>query len=147
MPKQTIDKLYTHDGHPLTAKEDAFINAYIETNNGAESARRAGYTTKTPEAYAIKLKGKDYIAAEISHRIEEIAKRNKKNTIATGEEILQFFSDVMNGKIKDQFGLDAPLSERTKAADLLAKRTVDFENKTKQNDNTLTVNLIRHKKK
>lgn len=35
----------------------------------------------------------------------------------------------MRGEVKDQFGLEAPLSERTKAAVELAKRTVDLDNK------------------
>lgn len=34
-------------------------------------------------------------------------------------------TDVMRGKIKDQFDLDASLSERTKAAQELLKRNVD----------------------
>ena len=42
---------------------------------------------------------------------------------------MEYFSSVMRGDIKDQFGLDAPLSERTKAASELAKRTIDIENR------------------
>ena len=37
----------------------------------------------------------------------------------------------MRGEIKDQFGLDASLNDRTKAAQELAKRTVDVENRIK----------------
>ena len=33
----------------------------------------------------------------------------------------------MRGEVKDQFGLDAPLSERTAAAKELAKRVIDVE--------------------
>ena len=36
----------------------------------------------------------------------------------------------MRGEVKDQFGLDAPLAERTKAAVELAKRKVDVAQKT-----------------
>lgn len=42
---------------------------------------------------------------------------------------MQYFSSVMRGEVKDQFGLEAPLSERTKAAQELAKRTVDILNR------------------
>jgi hypothetical protein len=37
------------------------------------------------------------------------------------EEVMQFYSDVMNGKVKDQFGLDPQLSDRIKAAQSLDK--------------------------
>ena len=56
---------------------------------------------------------------------------------------MQYFTAVMRGEIKDQFGLDAPLSERTAAAKELAKRTVDVENKLKaQNEATVTIHLV-----
>ena len=42
---------------------------------------------------------------------------------------MQFFSAVMRGEVKDQFGLDATLSDRTRAAQEIAKRTVDIENR------------------
>ena len=42
---------------------------------------------------------------------------------------MEYLSKVMRGEVKDQFGLEAPLSERTKAAVELAKRTVDLDNK------------------
>ena len=38
---------------------------------------------------------------------------------------MKYLTDVMRGKIKDQFDLDASLSERTKAAQELLKRNVD----------------------
>ena len=49
----------------------------------------------------------------------------KKETIADADEIMQYFTKVMRGQEKDQFGLDAPLSERTNAAKELAKRLID----------------------
>lgn len=42
--------------------------------------------------------------------------------IADADEVLQYLSDVMRGKVKDQFGLDASLQDRTKAAQELMKR-------------------------
>ena len=50
----------------------------------------------------------------------------------------------MNGEEKDQFGLDAPLSERIKAGQELAKRTVDIANKiagVTQGENEVTIKL------
>ena len=49
--------------------------------------------------------------------------------IASAEEVMDYFTKVMRGEIKDQFGLEAPLSERTRAAQELARRTVDIDNR------------------
>ena len=50
-------------------------------------------------------------------------------SIATATEVMEYFTQVMKGEILDQFGLEAPLSERTRAAVELAKRTVDLDNR------------------
>ena len=42
--------------------------------------------------------------------------------IAKPEEVLKYLTSVMRGEVKDQFDLDAPLQERTRAAEALAKR-------------------------
>ena len=48
----------------------------------------------------------------------------------------------MRGEIKDQFGLEAPLSERTRAAQEIAKRTIDIENKLNgKEDNEIRITL------
>jgi phage terminase small subunit len=69
------------------------------------------------------IASKDYLIDEIRWRLEEL----RKETIADADEILQYFTRVMRGEVKDQFGLDAPLSERTSAAKELAKRVIDVE--------------------
>ena len=53
----------------------------------------------------------------------------EKDTIANAEEVMSYFTAVMRGDVKDQFGLEAPLSERTRAAQELAKRTIDIQNR------------------
>ena len=125
--KRKTDKAYTftNDGHRLTTKEEKFICKYIETGNGTEAVIHAGYTSKTPYAYANVLLNKDYIAKEIKFRKDSLS----KSTIATAQEVMEYFTAVMKGEIKDQFGLEAPLSERTRAAQELAKRTVDIDNR------------------
>ena len=42
--------------------------------------------------------------------------------VAKGDEVLRFFSSVMRGEVKDQFGLDSQLSDRIDAAKQLQKR-------------------------
>ena len=106
----------THDGYPLSVKEAKFISLFIANGNVARSLRESGLTWKN-------LSGKDYITDEITYRLDQL----KKQTIADADEIMQYFTSVMRGEVKDQFGLDAPLAERTKAAQELAKRIVDIE--------------------
>ena len=106
----------THDGYPLSAKESKFISLFIANGNVTRSLREANLTWKN-------LSGKDYITDEINYRLDLL----KKETIADADEIMQYFTSVMRGQVKDQFGLDAPLSERTAAARELAKRIVDIE--------------------
>lgn len=120
----------THDGHKLTEREDKFIGYYIITGNPVESADRAGYfkSEKDPKirqsklrVYAKKLMNKSSVRKEIAWRTQEA----KDHRIADGHEVMAYFTRVMRGEIKDQFGLDAPLSERTAAARELAKRLLD----------------------
>ena len=62
-------------------------------------------------------------------------------SIADATEILQYFTAVMRGEIKDQFEIEAPLSERTKAAQELAKRQIDIANKVAGREATAEVKI------
>lgn len=105
----------THDGYPLSVKESKFISEYVATGNMNKSLKSAGLLYKT-------IAGKEYIADEIKWRLDQL----KKQTIADADEIMQYFTQVMRGEVNDQFGLDAPLAERTNAAKELARRVVDM---------------------
>lgn len=125
----------------VTEKERIFIETYLETGNGLESVRRAGYkfsTDASGSAIACRLLKRSRVKKEIDSRHAEIRSSN----IATAQEVMEYFTKVMHGEIKDQFGLDAPLSERTRAAQELAKRTVDIDNRNKgQADAKVEINL------
>lgn len=128
----------THDGHALTPQESMFIDRYIETGNGRQSVIDAGYQCKAPAQYAQTLLNKSYITSEINYRLEV----SKNEAIASASEIMQYFTDVMRGKIKDQFDMEASLSERTKAAQELAKRQIDIPNRLAGNEEpTLRIKL------
>lgn len=78
------------------------------------------------------------VKEEINRIMEEI----KKESVATADEVMQFFTAVMRGEVKDQFGLDATLSDRTRAAQEIAKRTVDIENRNAGTpDQTISITL------
>ena len=100
----------------LTPKQKAFADYYIETGNATESAKRAGY--KHPNVQGAQNLEKLSISAYIAER----TKPTEEKRIATGDEVMEFFTAVMRGEVKDQFGLDASLSDRLKAGDSLMKR-------------------------
>ena len=122
----------TWEGHALTSSEAKFIDEYCVTGNARQSYITAYPNSNPDNAHqnSYRLLNKDYITSEINHRLEMA----KTESIATATEIMQYLSDVMRGNIKDQFGLDAPLSERTKAAVELAKRQIDIPQKLAGNE-------------
>ncbi|MCF0231163.1 MAG: terminase small subunit [Enterococcus sp.] len=107
----------TNTGYPLSVKESKFIDMFVGTGDIYSAIRESGLGNLR------NLAGKDYIVEEIRYRLDLL----KKETIADADEIMQYFTKVMRGEEKDQFGLDAPLSERTRAAQELAKRIIDIE--------------------
>ena len=130
--KEKVQRFSTNKGHILTPNEARFIDRYIETSNGRQSYIEAYPNSNEKNAHqnAYRLLNRDYIVDEINFRFEQA----KNESIASAEEIMQYFTDVMRGKIKDQFGLEASLGERTKAAQELAKRQIDIPNKLNGNE-------------
>ncbi|MEO2565431.1 terminase small subunit [Clostridium tertium] len=116
----------------LTPKQKAFADYYIETGNATESARRAGYKGKNLNRIASENLSKLDIKQYIDERIAKI----EDERIAKGEEVLRYLTRVMRGEEKDQFGLDAALQDRTKAAELLGKRYRLFIDKIESENNT-----------
>ena len=116
-----------HIDDPLTVKEMAFLDSYMVDFDSAKAAKEAGYSGNEDslQAMASKILSRPNVLAEIQRR----NKLMRKKGIADSAEVMDYLTKVMRGEIKDQFGLDAPLSERTKAAQELAKRTVDIENR------------------
>lgn len=106
------------DEYGLTMKQRAFCDFYLETGNASEAARRAGYSAKTADVIGKQNLGKLPIKQYIAERL----KPRQDQHIATADEVLQYLTRVMIGAEKDQFGLDASLQDRTKAAQELLKR-------------------------
>lgn len=129
----------TNTGHVLSTREDKFINLYLELGNATEAVAKAGYNCKSPRQYAQALLAKEYILEEIRFRRDKMYEAG----VASGQEVLDFLSKVMRGEVQDQFGLETPVSERIKAADLLAKRSIDIDNRMagKKNMETPEINI------
>ena len=140
----------------VSNQESKLIEAYMETTNYAEAFDISGMqlnkedidkldnmvedgtiTRKRCEelknfkkrGVALSILRKPHVKAEMSRRI----RARRVEDMATSDEVMYYFTQVMRGEIKDQFGLDAPLSERTRAAIELAKRTVDIDIEKEQN--------------
>lgn len=107
----------------LTEKQKRFIDYYIETANATESAKKAGYSSKTAKNIGAEN------LTKLNFFIQEKLKGKESKRIASQEEVLQYLTKVMRGEEKDQFGLDAPLQERTRCAELLGKRYGTFVDK------------------
>lgn len=117
------------DNKKLTPKQKAFADYYIELGNATEAARRAGY--KKPNVQGSQNLEKLSIKSYIDERVNAL----DETRIAKGEEVLEYLTKVMRGKEKDQFGLDASLQDRTKAAELLGKRYRLFVDKVEKDSN------------
>lgn len=144
MPRQKIKKLdgrkhikgrrcrgkITEDT-PLTPIEQAFITEYIKLGNigvalqNVDPVERASFGSYTGAGK--KILRQPNVQKELNRIMEEL----KKESVATAEEVMQYFTSVMRGEVKDQFGLDAPLTERTRAAQEIARRTIDIDNKVR----------------
>lgn len=129
---------------PLNKRQKDFCIYYVETGNAMESYRRAGYKGKNDNTIAVSshnLLRNVKVQEEIKRLQKPVLKEQEKH-IATSQEVMQFFTDMMNGKIKDQFGLDASNSDRIKAAQEIAKRTVDIDNRADgKADNLVEIKL------
>ena len=125
---------------PLTIRELKFLDAYMVDGDAVEACKAAGY-----EGSASKLRGKASSLlrkANVAVEYRDRLNRMRKKSLASSEEVMAYLTSVMRGEIKDQFGLEAPLSERTRAAQELAKRTIDVENRAEgKADNVLQIKV------
>ena len=110
----------------LTPRQLKFIDAYIKTGNATQSAKDAGYSDKYIHTHASKLLQNATIFAEYRRRLQDL----QKAQIASEDEILQFHTGVMRGKIKEEVinpvtgrheEMPAGLNIRQRSADALLK--------------------------
>lgn len=127
----------------LNEMQQAFADYYLETSNATDAAKRAGYSEKTAYSQGQRLLKNAEVKAYIDERLSQI----KSERIATIDEVLQFYTSVMRGEEKDQFGLDASLADRIKAGKELVSRlaVADSSNNEKANENMVALaELIRN---
>ena len=137
----------TQTERPLTQKQRAFIDAYMKHGNATQAYIDAGYKASTNLVAGVeghKLLKNPKIAREI----RQLQTAAKEKSIASAQDVMEFFTKAMNGEIKDQFGLEATLGDRIKAGQELAKRTIDLENRMQGKADAkveIVVNWNRHK--
>lgn len=118
----------------LTRKQQLFADEYIRTGNAYQSAVSAGYSHNYAKGNIVKLLENVSVKSYIDARLEEL----KKESIAEQDEILQYLTSVMRGKMTDEELILVPTGDfmseverhekradivaRTKAAELLGKR-------------------------
>lgn len=112
----------------LTEKQKRFADYYIESGNAEEAARRAEY--KSPRGNAHKLLQNTAIRAYM----DEILRSKDDDRIASQDEVLEFLTNVMRGKVIERVPIlvgngmqelvdNVPAVQvREKAAELLGKR-------------------------
>lgn len=124
--------------YKLSLREQKFVAYYLEYGDATRAVKEAKFNTTSPSAYARKLLSKPKIQKEVKEQMELF----KNECIASSQEIMNFYTMTMRGEVKDQFGLEATLADRIKAADALAKRQIDAVNiADKAKDNEFTIKL------
>ena len=118
----------------LTQRQLWFVQEYMKTNNITQSAIKAGYSPKTASVQGSRL----LTTVKVANYIEAINERLESEKIADIQEVMEYLTSVMRGEKKDQFDLDASLSERTKAASELARR-LDVKAKNVNVDLAVTI--------
>lgn len=94
----------------MNDRQKAFCEHYAACGNGAESARRAGYSSKTARTQASEL----LTNPDILEYIQELREHAATARIASLAQLRAFWSDTL-------YDSGAKMGDRLKASELLAK--------------------------
>lgn len=136
--KKKPTKKKVNETRPLNEREKIFCREYVKQGNGQQSAIKAGYAKNSARITASKL----LTRANVKQEIARLSEKREKKAIMDANEVMELYSAIARGEVKDQFGLDASLNDRIKAMNEIAKRTVDIENRIKGTpDNVVQIKL------
>ena len=119
----------------LTPKQKAFADEYLKCGNATEAAKKAGYSKQSARQMGTENLSKPSISSYIQERQKQIGDER----IADIAEIQRFYSSVLRGEVKDQFGLDASLETRIAAGRELMKR---FEKAESNKNDSCGITII-----
>lgn len=88
--------------NPLSPRQLAFIDSYLETSDGTKAAKSAGYSDKTAHVQASQLLRHPSIAAEIARRRRPIEKKSQ----LTAERVMQELANIALLDPKDLYDAD-----------------------------------------
>lgn len=113
----------------LTDRQRLFVENYIKLGNKTEAYKQAGYSNKGNYNSICRAANRLLENQNVAAYYRDLISNRRKDSIASVEEVLEFYTSVMRGQVKDAFGLDPSLADRLKAADALAKRYQLFTQK------------------
>ena len=82
----------------LTVKQRRFVDAYIETGNAAEAARRAGYKSRNADVMGRENLRKPTVRKVLEARLKEL----EDAQIAEAREVLIYLTSAMRGEIEEE---------------------------------------------
>lgn len=95
----------------MKLKQQKFCDYYLQTGNATEAAKMAGYSAKTACSQGNRMLRN----VEIQQYVTERQQQAKSERIATAEEILEFWAEIMRNK-------EISAKDRLRASENLGKR-------------------------
>ena len=102
----------------LTVKQRRFVDAYIETGNAAEAARRAGYKSRNADVMGRENLRKHTVRKVLEARLKEIEDKR----IAKAREVMEFLTSSMRGEIKEEAVVVEGVGDGCSAARIIEKQ-------------------------
>ena len=114
----------------LTEKQKRFANYYIECGNASEAYRKAGYKDYSSSGVEA---NKSLNIPKIKEYIDKIIKSKDNERIASQDEVLEYFTNLMRGNLEEEVIISGEsgiqklikgtdIKDRTQGAKELAKR-------------------------
>lgn len=99
----------------MNGRQKAFADYYIECGNAAEAAKKAGYSEKTAYSQGNRMLKN----VEVLEYIQSRTSTAEQKRMASGDEVMQFFTMVMDGEVTG-----AVMSDRISAGREILRREV-----------------------
>ena len=122
----------------LTPKQKAFADEYLICGNVTEAAKKAGYSGKTAAVIGNENLKKPNVLEYIAERQKQI----DDSRIADVKEVMQFYSAVLRGEVKDQFDMDAALSRKNRENILTMQIIAGTSNRERQEAERLILIIL-----
>ena len=117
----------------LTDKQEMFCQHYVASNNGAESAGKAGYTGNNLAVQASRLLTQD----KIQNRVNELRKVALEKVEAEQIDVMRLLSNIAREENDHKYNVNA----RLKALELIGKaQGIFIDKKEIKSESTVNVN-------